>query len=204
MCRFDFFSTRWSTSFRNVSKLLILPYNLVWTTTSCCSTRISKHFRNLRSQNLHQNLARVDQFSKGFGVYIFGIEYFIFVFLRFPARFIGNVSELFISQYDLVGTSTFWCNNEMSRHSHFFGSLDFHPRLFRIAQFGKEFGAYIFLGEYFILISRNIVSNFIPKCSEIVHSTVWFSRDLNILVRHWDFRTFPPLREPLGPPDENS
>ena len=75
------------------------------------------------------------------------------------------------SLYDLVGTSTFWCNTEMSGHSHFFGSLNFHSRLIRIAQFGKEFGAYIFLGEYFILISRNILSNFIPKCSEIVHST---------------------------------
>ena len=83
MCRFDFFSTRWPTSFRNVSKLLILPYDLVWTTTSCCGTRISKHFRNLRSQNLHQNLARVDQFSKGFGVYIFGIKYLCWFFSDF-------------------------------------------------------------------------------------------------------------------------
>lgn len=131
MCRFDFFSTRWPTSFRNVSKLLILPYDLVWTTTSCCGTRISKHFRNLRSQNLHQNLARVDQFSKGFGVYIFGVKYFILVFLRFPARFIGNVSELFISQYDLVGTSTFWCNTEMSRHSHFFRLPKFPSKTFQ-------------------------------------------------------------------------
>ena len=128
---FWFFSTRWPTSFRNVSKLLILPYNLVWTTTSCCGTRISKHFRNLRSQNLHQNLARVDQFSKGFGVYIFGIKYFILVFLRFPARFIGNVSELFISQYDLVGTSTFWCNTEMSGHSHFFRLPKFPSKTFQ-------------------------------------------------------------------------
>jgi hypothetical protein len=47
-----------------------------------------------------------------------------------------------------------------------------HPKLFGIAQFGKEFGAYIFLSEYLILISRSILSNFITKCSDIVHSTV--------------------------------
>ena len=81
--------------------------------------------------NSTHEIYEIVHFSKGFGVYIFGIEYFIFVFLRFPARFIGNVSELFISQYDLVGTSTFWCNTEMSRHSHFFRLPKFPSKTFQ-------------------------------------------------------------------------
>ena len=65
-------------------------------------------------------------------VYTFSASNILFsFFLRFPARFIGNVSELFISQCDLVGTSTFWCNTEMSGHSHFFRLPKFPSKTFQ-------------------------------------------------------------------------
>ena len=90
----------------------------------------------------------------------------------------------------------------MSGHSHFFGSLNFHPRLFRIAQFGKEFGAYIFLGEYFILISLNILSNFIPKCSRLFilrydlvgTSTSWCGTEISEHLHHWENRSAHPIK----------
>jgi len=105
------------------------------------------------------------------------------------------------SLYDLVGTSTLWCNTEMFGHSHFFGSLNLNPKPFRIAQFGKEFGAYIFLGGFsFWFLStfcriwfQNVPRLFILRYDLVGTSTSWCSTEISEHFHYWESRSAHPM-----------